>query len=110
VRIGRAEALDLLSKWRSDRALLRCDFSFARFAASLRGRILGLTDKEFRLVSDDTFSELAVPLSAALEFGYGDPRDFPEDCPVFEGGLVIFFPSDAGENESPDFLALLELK
>jgi len=81
--------------WQSDRALLRCDFLFWRFAACLRARVF------------DTFSEVAIPLTPELEFRYSDPRGFPEDAATFKRGLVIFFPSPPGRE--PDNIAILEL-
>jgi len=105
VRAGRAEALDLFRKWAAERALLRCDFSFARFAACLRGRVRAVTDSEIKLLSDDTASELALRLPEGLEFGYGEPRGFPEEAAFFRSALLVLFP---GEGER-DFISFTEI-
>jgi hypothetical protein len=109
VRIGRAEALDLFRKWRSDRALVRCDLLFEDFAASLTGRVFRVAEDRVDLVSDDTRSELAVVLRPGLEFLYGEPRDLPEEAKVFVGGLSVLFPSPdpTGDCDKIRFMELL---
>lgn len=110
VRIGREEALDLLSKWSSERALLRCDLSFARFVACFRARVVAVNepeilseeDSEVKLLSDDTFSEMALRLTPDFVFAYDEPRGFPEEARVFAATLVIRVSSD-------DFISLTEI-
>ena len=109
MRAGRSEALDLFRKWCSERALLRCDFGFAGFAACLRGRIVSVSENQVKLLSDDAFSELVLPLASDLGFGFGDPRRFPEEAEVFESGLVVFFARARPEDDF-DTISFLELK
>ena len=106
---NRTEALDLLRKWFSERALLRCDLGFSDFAACLRGRIMAVSDERLHILSDDTFTELELPLRASFAFGYGEPRDFPDEAAEFESTLVIFltFPLPTRE---PDTISLLKVK
>lgn len=62
------------------------------------------SESELAILSDDTFSELVVPLKPDLYFGYEEPRGrFERDIPV-ECGLLVFFPRDGGE---PDRIAFL---
>ena len=107
VVIGREEALDMLRKWFEDRALLKCDFRFPLFAFCFRGRIFGLTDSEVKVASDDAFSELALRIPEDAEYGYGEPRDFPEEAASSKCGVVICLRSSA--DDEPDFITLEEL-
>lgn len=109
MRTGRTEAIDLLRKWFSERALIECDFSFSEFATCLRGRIMAVSDEHLHILSDDTFSELELPLRANLEFGYGEPLDFPDEAAEFESGLVIFLTPPSPIRE-PDTISLLKVK
>jgi len=68
VRVGLGEALDLFAKWKSNRTLLRCDLEFAAFAACFRGRIDDVSGDRVRFASDDSKTELVLPLSTDLEF------------------------------------------
>jgi len=109
VRAGRLEALDIFRKWRSERALVRCDLLFRDFAASLRARVSRVTEDRVNLVSDDTTSELALTLRDGLEFAYEEPRDFPAEATVFARGLVVRFPSleSAGDRDKICFMEVL---
>lgn len=109
MQVGRDEALDMFRVWRDDGALLRCDLSFGEFAASLRVRVRTLSAERVACASDDDLSEVVVPFVDGLSFGYGDPRDFPDEATEYERGLILFFPprnADAG----PDEIAFSELK
>lgn len=92
MRVGRSEAVDLLRKWRSESALLRCDLMFGMLAAVFRARVVFADSGMVKLLSDDTFSEMALPLSPDMEFAYGEPRDFPEDARIYESVLVLRLP------------------
>jgi hypothetical protein len=105
VRAGLEEALVMFRVWQSDRALLRCDFLLTKFAACLRARVIDVSDDKVRLLSDDSFSEVVLPLSAELDFEYADSRDFPEEVAVFKRGLVVFFPGP----RKPDKVLFLEV-
>ncbi len=107
MRVGRSEALDIFNKWLSERTLLRCDLSFSEFAACFRGRIVALSDDRLQLLSDDTFSEFVLPLTANLNFGYGEPRSEPESL-EFSGGLVIFM-SELPPTGDVNTISLLEI-
>lgn len=93
MRTGRGEALDIFRRWREEEALLRCALSFSSLAACFVGRLDVVEDARLHLLSGDGTSELELPLRAELEFGYGDPRNFPEEAAVFEDALVLFFPN-----------------
>ena len=108
MRVGRAEALDLFRKWASEGALLRCDFGFAEFAASFRGRIREVAEESLKLSADDTVSELVLPLPDGLVFWYADPRGFTKEATVFECGLTVSFPGRIGATR--DTLTFNELK
>jgi hypothetical protein len=103
VRATREEVLTIFRVWQSDGALLRFDFSFREFAASLRGKVRFISDSKIGLLSDDTFSELTLALNLATHFEYADPRDFPDEAKEFMRGLVVFFSAD-------EFIELMEFK
>lgn len=105
MRVGLEEAVDLFRKWRSEESLLRCDMSFPRFAATFRVRVVFVADDEIKLLSDDSFSEMALRLSTDCAFTYGEPRGFPEEVERFASSLVV---SLAGDGE-PDFIAFTEI-
>jgi hypothetical protein len=107
MRVGRSEALDILSKWLSERTLLRCDLSFSEFAACFRGRVIALTADRLQLLSDDTFSEFVLPLRVDLNFGYGESRSEPENL-EFAGGLVIFM-SELPRTGDVNTICLIEI-
>lgn len=109
MRVGRSEALDIFNKWQSERTLLRCDLSFSEFAACFRGRIVSLADDRVQVLSDDTFSEFVFPLTAELNFGYGEPRDAPENL-EFSGVLVVFMAElpPTGDVDTVCFLEIVE--
>ena len=82
MRTGRAEAFDVFRKWASEGSPLRLYFRFAFFASSFLGRIKEVSPDRLYFLSDDSTSELELRLPADLEFGYGDPRDFPDEALV----------------------------
>ena len=89
MRVGRPEALDIFRKWFSERTLLRCDLHFSELACRFRGRIISLTVAGVQVLSDDTFSELVLPFTPELNFGYGEPRNELETL-EFSGALIVF--------------------
>jgi hypothetical protein len=90
MRIGRSEALDLLSKWALERTLLECVIELPVIAARFRARLSSADGELVRLMSDDTTSELAFSLLEVVDIGYGDTRGF-ESADEFDGILVFFF-------------------
>lgn len=105
MRAGLEDVLTIFRVWQSDKALLRCDFSFGRFAACFRVRVRDVSDSEIKLWSDDTFSELVLRVTPDLLFEYDDPRRFPEDAEVFSRGVEVLFPPST---DSIKFLELIE--
>lgn len=77
VSLGRSEALDLFNKWLSEGTLIRCDFTFAWFAAAFRVRVKAVAEDGLKLLSDDGRTELALALPADVVFRYGDSRADP---------------------------------
>jgi hypothetical protein len=96
MRAGRSEALDVFRTWLVDRALLRCELRFAGFAATLKVRLTYVSEGHLALLSDDTGSELIVPLRQDFTFGYGDARLCRSRTSEFVRMLVLFFPSPGG--------------
>lgn len=103
VRTGRRDAIDLFRKWVLEATLLRVHFSFSLFALSFLGRLKEASDTRLYFLSDDTTSELELPLPANLEFGYGDDRDFEDEG---LSGVTLFFPLPG---EEPDTIAFFEI-
>lgn len=99
MRVGRSEAVDLLRKWRSEEALLRCDMSFPRFAALFRARVFLVDEVAIRLLSDDMTSEMTFRFSDDVDLEYVEPRGFPEDTAFFDSSLVMRF-------DDGDFISL----
>jgi len=93
--VGRSEAFDLLSKWFTEGTLLKVTSNFPKVATALRGRIFSLTDKQVGVVSDEKpLGEIVFKVDSDCWFGYGDPRNIPEEREAFGGALVILFPPD----------------
>lgn len=91
MRAGREDVLNIFRVWKLDGVLLLCSFQFRTFAACIRARVIDVSDEEIRMLSDDTFSEFTLRITN-LDFGYGDPRDFPEEEKEFVRGLVALLP------------------
>jgi hypothetical protein len=91
---------------------LRCDFNFCGFAACLRARVTAITATAVSLLSDDGFSEVALPLGPTLTFRYTDARDFPEDAAFMARAVVVLFPptQPGAEQDHIDFMELVEAK
>lgn len=68
-------------------------------AVSLQGRIASRVDREVRLISDDTFSELVLPLPDDLTFGYGDTRKVPENMATYDSILVVWMGASRSDGE-----------
>ncbi|HEX2712280.1 MAG TPA: hypothetical protein VHM88_08665, partial [Candidatus Acidoferrales bacterium] len=79
---------------------------FSTFAACLRARVVEVSNDGVKLASDDTFSEVTLPITEGLIFEYADPRDFPEEAELFRRGLAIVIPTREAE---PDRIIFLEL-
>jgi hypothetical protein len=107
--IGLAEALLLLRTWAEDKTLVRCELLLGSLAAGFRGRAVAASGTEFRLMSDDTWTELTLPLRAGFRFGYTDMRDSPEHSSQFDNLLVVFFPYH-GDPDQADKIVLYEIK
>lgn len=108
--MGRNEALALLRSWADKGALLKCDVEVERVALCLRARIASLGDSTVRLLSDDTLSEIALPLAADLTFAIGDfRRAAPDEAELYDMFLTIFIPTPHAP-DSPDSIVLMEVK
>ena len=89
--MGRADALAMLTVWRDDRTLIRCELHFRALAAMFWSRVVAVTDAEVRLLDSDR-GELVLPLRADFTFEYGDMRAFPELAEKYLRGFVVLFP------------------
>ena len=109
MRVDRSEALDIFRKWFSERTLLRCDLLFSEFSCCFRGRIISLTTARLQVLSDDTFSELVLPFTRELNFGYGEARNEPETL-EFSRDLIVFMaePPATGDVDKICFLEIVE--
>src|SRR5439155_25254051 len=86
-------ALNLLRDWSERESLIRCYFSFIRFACCFRARIRVLLPERIEFLSDDTRTELSLPLAEDLEFGIGDfATESPDDAATYGRCLAIFIP------------------
>lgn len=91
--IGLSEAVLILRGWVDDSALVRCELQFSTHAAGFLGRAVEASETRFRLMSDDTETELVLPIRAGFTFGYTDMRDGPpEDTAKYDGLMVVFLP------------------
>lgn len=102
---GRAEALDLLSKWRDDGALLVCRFSFLFVVGQLRGRVASVTPSEIRFVSDTDAGILVFLLRDVMEFSFDDIRDLLSPT-VYRDTLLLAYRVSAADAQPSDWVAL----
>ena len=51
MKAGRGEALDLIRKWLSERALLQCNLDVKHIAATFRARVRAISDDRITLLS-----------------------------------------------------------
>ena len=72
MEMTRLEAIDIFRGWLSEGAWLRCVFEFSRFTAFLRGRVVEVSEESIRILSDDTFSELALGLDSLHDHARGE--------------------------------------
>jgi hypothetical protein len=109
MEIRKSEALDLLRKWSSERALLRCEFSFTAFNIVLRGRIsLANAEREVRLVADDASAEAGIFITPDIwDFDYVDYRELAGEATY---GSVLVFTPKRGERATPARIGLLEIR
>ena len=103
----REEALLVFNKWLAENRLLRCDFSFRAFAASLRGHLISVSDETVSLLSADRTSELVLALDSVVRFGYGEPKSSADGGNDFVSGLVLFL-TPPSPDEDDDFLGISE--
>lgn len=54
--------------------------------------MVAVSESEIRVMSDDTRSELVLPIREDFEFGYGDMRHHPQHADEFDKILIVFFP------------------
>lgn len=94
MRLGREEQVTLFRAWLDDAALLRVELRFKVLAATFRARITCAEEAELRFMSDDSNSELVLPVPPDAEFRYLDMRDYPEEAKEFVRMVVMFFPYD----------------
>ena len=68
-----------------------------------------MTDERVEFFSDDTFGEIAIPLTRDLEFGAGDfSRESPDDAATYGRFLAIFAPVK-GDPENPESINIIEV-
>jgi hypothetical protein len=105
----KSEALDLLRKWSSERALLRCEFSFTAFNIVLRGRIsLANAEREVRLVADDISAEAGIFITPDIwDSDYVDYRELPGES-MYDSILVLT--PKRGERATRARIGLLEIR
>ena len=108
MKAGRNEALDVVRKWLSERALLQCNLDLRRIAVVFQARVRAISDDQIKLLSDDTTSEFVLLLAADFEFAYVEPRRSSGDVKAAVSGLVIFL-SPTGPGRDPDVVTLTEL-
>jgi hypothetical protein len=108
MKAGRSEALDVVRKWLSERALLQCNLDVKRIAATFRARVRAISDDRITLLSDDTTSELILVLAPHSEFAYVEPDRSAGDVKSAVAGLVIFL-SPTGPGSDPDVVTFTEL-
>jgi hypothetical protein len=109
MRTGRSEALDILNGWLSAQSDLRCFIEFPTFSVTLRGKVFAIQDSKVTILSDDNGSELALKLTAATEFGYGEPRMSPEDAALYESVLTVY-PASLPGTGTIDLIAIAKFK
>jgi hypothetical protein len=111
MRAGRLEAVDIFRKWEAERANVKCFFTFGSFAACLVGHFFFVADDRVRLLSDDTLSELDLPLNDSLGFLYAEPRGTPEETD-FASGIVVQLPtiSNTGDESERDLIRFVATK
>lgn len=109
MRVGESDALGIFEKWLTEKAWLLCHFAFQQFHAALRGHIYEIADHKINLKSDDGHSELSLVLRPEMDYGYGDPRKFPDEADKYECVLIVYF-SAVTANNNPDYIAFTELK
>lgn len=110
VSVGRPEAFSLLRSWADSGALLKCDVEVERIALCLRARIRSLGADGIRLLSDDTFSEVTLPLRDDLTFAVGDFRAAaPDEADSYDMFLTIFIPTLRSPT-NPDSIVLIQVR
>jgi len=92
VETNRSEALSILKKWHAERTPLRCQIPLRQLAAAFNARVYSVSDTLLVLTSDDLLTELNIPFSDSLFFGYGDTRHDPDEV-VYDATLIIFLES-----------------
>jgi len=110
MKTGKCEALDMFSKYLSEGTLLRCYVRCSTYRAAFVGRIRTVSDDGIRLSSDDCQSELELPLSSDLQYGYGDSRNSPTELPVYDGHLLVFMTRYDPLCQKPDMIAFSEVR
>jgi hypothetical protein len=100
IKAEKDEAILLFKKWGSEAILSRCDFRFALFSVSLRGRFSEVSDHQIRLIADDTLSEMVLRLYDDWQYFFGDTHDVPGAIERYDSVLVLF-PASADPN-NPD--------
>lgn len=61
------------------------------YAFASNGRITTVDDRELRMISDDTGSELVLKLAPELDFHYADSRQVTGVAKEYDSCVVIFF-------------------
>lgn len=99
-----ADPWKLLAAWSRAGTLLRCEFRFRWFAACFRARIRLLTEDRIELLSDDTRSELVLPLPPTVTLGLGEfvPMPPPDDAADYGEIVVVRLRTTSSSQSEPD--------
>jgi len=108
MRMGREEALDIFRKWLSEQSTLQVNCDLYVFAAAFRVRVREVAPDRLSFFSDDGKSELILPFSGSLTFGYAEPAAGSVEAMDAVSGLVVFFPSDDGDPDALTFTEVLD--
>lgn len=84
------QAFVILNNWLSERAEVECCLNLGALRARLRGRLKTVASEAISVISEDSFSELALSLTPGAKFGFGQ----------LKGVLAIFL--GVGDDETED--------
>ena len=91
MEISRSEALGMFKKWHAERTPIRCQIPLLKLAAAFSARVYSVSEKLLVLTSDDLTTELNVPLTPDLFYGYGDARHSdPSEIILYDASVIIF--------------------
>jgi len=110
MEMSRLEALDMFKKWHAERTPIRCQIPLRKLAAAFSAHVYSVSETLLVLTSEDLTTELNVPLTPDLFYGYGEPRNGdPYEATIYDAAVIIFLepipPIGLG-----DLIALSELR